>query len=235
MKDIFEKFIMRNSKRIPHFFEENNYALIGKLSGSILHDVLTPLTSLTLANENQHLSPNLMEPIIQNSRKELREYLDILKNIMHDNKTLQKIHINEEIRKSILLLKHKIITHNINLQFIEFDQIYSQIYPIHIYQIIINLISNAIEGSTDSNNKQIILLIKKAQNQMQIECRDFGCGIPQHILKNIGKDFTSTKSEQRGFGLYSIHYTIQKILHGTIHIETEEKNGTLFVCKIPIN
>lgn len=227
--------IQRNSKRIPYFFEQNNYALIGKLSSSILHDVLTPLTSLTLAHTVQGKQSSLADSIVKNSTTELKEYIDILKNFLQQENVPTTIEINAEIKKSILLLKHKLISNNIQLQFIEFDQIKMNVHPLHIYQIIINLISNAIEASIHLKTKKIILLLKKIENYIHIECRDFGTGIPEDIIKHAGKKFISTKSDQRGFGLYSIYYIVEYMLQGEITIQTEKDSGTLFICKIPLN
>ncbi len=234
-----QNFIQRNFKKIPYFFERKiefnnesyNYMLFGKLSSSILHDILTPLTSLLLATETKQ---NIHKKIIKDSTRELRQYVEILRNFTYQNILETPLHVNKEISKSIILLRHKSIMHNVQIQFIEFDQIYSKIQPLHLYQIIVNLISNAIEGSLDSETKKVILTLKKTSDHFEITCRDFGKGIPQDILKRIGKDIKSTKSHTRGFGLYSIYNTVEKILCGKITVHTKENFGTIFICKIPI-
>lgn len=235
MKDILGKIIHRNSKRIPYFFEQNNYALIGKLSSSILHDILTPLTSLTLANDANPAQASFANTIVQNSTTELKEYIDILRNFLYQENKPINIEVNAEIKKSILLLKHKLISNNIQLQFIEFDHIQTTIHPLHIYQIIINLVSNAIEASVHSKTKKILLLLKKVDQYFQIECRDFGSGIPDEILKYAGKKCVSSKSKKRGFGLYSVYYIVEHVLQGKITITTNSNSGTLFTCKIPLS
>ncbi|MEY4440533.1 MAG: hypothetical protein RLY49_159 [Candidatus Parcubacteria bacterium] len=235
----FQKFIKRNFKKIPYFFErkqnfyieQNNYALIGKLSSSILHDILTPLTSLLIASQ---IKNSETDSFIEDSTKELKEYVEVLKEFIHQDSSVSKIHINKEISKSILLLRHKSISHNVQIQYIEFEQIYSYIHPLHLYQIIVNLVSNAIEASTTSKIKKVVVTLKKIDSYIQIECHDFGSGIPKHILKNAGKHIISTKSSSRGFGLYSVYYIIEKILKGTITIHSDSRIGTYFICRIPI-
>lgn len=236
MKNILQNILYRNSKKVPVFFntyqlEESNYALLGKLSSSILHDVLTPLTSLLLTQEKTSTS---LKPIVETSSKQLLEYIGILKDFMYPRES-SCIHINKEISKSILLLKHKALCNNVQIQFLELNQIYANVHPLHIYQIVINLLSNAIEASTYTKTKKVILTLKQIRNtHIQIECRDFGSGIPREILKHIGDKIISTKSKGRGFGLYSVDYIVKNILHGSILIESSKKHGTLFVCRFPI-
>lgn len=237
MKNILQKILYRNSKRVPVFFntyqiQESNYALLGKISSSILHDVLTPLTSLLIS---QNTETSGLKPFVERSSRELIEYVDILKNFMHQDIDTSSIHINKEITKSILLLKHKALMSHVSVQFLELNQVYSNIHPLHIYQIVINLLTNALDAAEYSENKKVIIILKQVKSShIEISCRDFGAGIPKKILKNIGQSIISTKSKQRGFGLYSVFYVVQEILQGSILIKSKKDFGTLFVCKIPI-
>lgn len=232
---------MRNLKKIPFYFEskpvlnfeQNNYALIGKLSASLLHDILTPLTSLSLVSEISKDTIHL-GPIITHSTNQISEYISVLRDFLDSPSDTKGTFVNSEISKCLTLLKHKALIHNIQIQYIEFDQIHTNIHPLHIYQIIINLISNAIEASTESEAKKIILSIRKFKNNFYIECRDFGEGISSENIRKIGSYNFSTKSKQRGFGLYSVTYIIQTILRGNLYIESEPNKGSLFSCEIPL-
>lgn len=243
MKYIINIFNTRNFKKIPYFFtrnqssiSQNNYALIGKLSTSLLHDVLSPLTSLMIANDiTETHSSEAFKPLIQNSSSQIKEYVEIMREFLQEEYTTnKKILINTEVQKCLTLLKNKIIQNNIQINFIEFDQIYIKINPLYIYQIIINLLTNAIEASTQSETKKIILILRKNKKDVIIECKDFGTGIPKEILQKIGSYNFSTKSNNRGFGLYSIYQLIVHILGGTVSTETEEGAGSLFTCTLPL-
>jgi signal transduction histidine kinase len=235
---IFKNFIKRNFKRIPYFFEkekflyieQQNYALIGKLSSSILHAILTPLTSILLLNQSKI---DNKEKLITDSTQELKEYVDVLRNFTYQNVLDKKILVNSEISKCILLLKHKSISNNIQIQYIEYNRVFAHIHPLHIYQIVVNLVSNAIDASVGSQTQKIIVSLKKDEKGFEIICKDFGEGIPKYILKSAGKSITSTKSSTRGFGLYSVYYVVEKILKGSILIHSKQKEGTCVICKIP--
>jgi signal transduction histidine kinase len=240
MKNFFEKMNVWNFKKVPYFFEKNqidieqkNYALLGKLSASLLHDVLSPLTSLLLASDLQ-IQPNKLYPIIADSSKSLREYLEIMRGFLNQENNKEHILLNEEIKKCILLIKHKAIQSNVQIQFIEFNQVYIKINPLYIYQIVINLITNAIESLEKSEIKKIILILKSTKKYIVIECKDFGCGISSEQMRKIGLYRFSTKSKSRGFGLYSINHIITHICKGSITIESKINEGTLFTCLLPL-
>ncbi len=243
MRYFIENVLMRNFKRIPYFFEtepkffiENqNYALMGKLSASLLHDILTPLCSLSLTtdvvdSENNHL----FKPLIKDSTSQIQEYVQLMKNFMIDTPQDSHIHINAEILKCIKLLRYKALEHQVQIQFIEFDQVFVSIHPLHIYQIIINLLSNAIEASTASTTKKVILIIKKDKRNFYIECKDFGIGMTEDTLEKLGTCNFSTKSDTRGFGLYSVKHIVTHILKGQLDTESEPDDGSLFSCTIPL-
>ena len=239
MKNKFSKIITRNFKKIPLFLktnqfhiEQSHYALMGRLSTSILHDILSPLTSLTLATDIENSEKT--RPIIEHSTKQIKDYVSIMRHFLSDFSHTTRTHINHEILQCITLLSHKSITHGVQIQFIEFDQIYAHIHPLHIYQIVINLVSNAIEASVDSKIKKVILILKKDKTNIYIECKDFGIGMNQETILKLGLYNFSTKSKQRGFGLYSTIYIIKYILHGNISIQSEPNKGSFFSCILPI-
>lgn len=244
MKQIINKILIGNLKKIPYFFEQkehqytshNNYALIGKLSTSLLHDILTPLTSLYLTTSITTGAHNEKQitPIIEHSTSQIKEYVTIMKDFLSEHHTESLLHINKEISKCIILLKHQALLHNVQIQYLEFDQIQSKAHPLYIYQIIINLLSNAIEASKESQVKKVIIILKKHKNSYCIECKDFGAGISEKIYSKIGTYHISTKSDSRGFGLYSVYHIVKHVLKGTISIQSEPNNGSLFSCVLPI-
>lgn len=239
MKEKIKKLVERNFKKIPYFFEKKNsfyfdesgYTLIGRLSTSLLHDILSPLTSLSLAASTPHTST---QTLIENSSKQLGEYVSILRNFLLEKNLSNATSINQEIRNCILLIRHLSLMHNVQIQFIEFNQITTHIHPLHIYQIVINLLTNAVEASIHSKTKKVILILKKEKHFLYIECKDFGSGIPQDSIEKIGMYNFSTKSTNRGFGLYSVSHIVHNLLKGTLHVESEPNQGSLFSCKIPL-
>ncbi|WP_240468693.1 DcuS/MalK family sensor histidine kinase [Gracilibacillus sp. YIM 98692] len=90
--------------------------------------------------------------------------------------------------------------------------------------IIGNLIDNAIEALSDSEEKRIELTLKGDNEKLSLEVLDTGPGIP-NIEKIFQKGF-STKGSDRGFGLYLTKQSVDK-LNGEIDVISYE-NGTNF-------
>ncbi len=214
---------------------QNNYAMIGKLSTSLLHDILTPITSLTIgASAYQGEMAHEMKPIIDNSTRQIKEFVDIMKDFLIENDSESVVHVNKEIHKSIKLMSHKAIQQGVQIQFLEFDQVYSRAHPLYIYQIVINLISNAIDASTDCATKKVIVLLKKEKGLYIIECKDFGTGISFRHINEVCKMGYTTKCSGSGFGLYSVKHIVTQRLYGELKIHSEPDEGSLFSCRLPI-
>lgn len=243
MINLIQQLVVRNIKSIPYFFHKNpafnldqtNYALIGKLSTSLLHDILTPITSLTLGvSAYQDETSDVIKPVIDNSARQIKEFVDIMRDFLKESDNESVVHINKEIHKSILLMSHKALQHGVQVQFLEFDQVFSRAHPLYVYQIVVNLISNAIDASMESTTKKVIVLLKKEKDSYIIECKDFGTGIPLKHFREICKMGYTTKCSGSGFGLYSVKHIVTQRLYGELKIYSEPDEGSLFSCRLPI-
>ena len=243
MIDLIQQFVLRNMKHIPYFFERKprfhltqyNYALMGQLSASLLHDILTPITTLSIgANIADDEAKLALTPVINESTRQITEFVDIMRQFLHECGTERVVHINDEIRKSIRLMSHKGIQNGIQIQFLELDQVHSIAHPLYVYQIIVNLVSNAIDASAQGSEKKVILIIKKQEKSFTIECKDFGPGISPDVRRIMFKPGFTTKQDGHGFGLYSVRHIVTQSLGGTLSVYSEPNTGSLFFCRLPI-
>lgn len=103
--------------------------------------------------------------------------------------------------------------------------------------ILHNLINNAIKYS--SKNTAVSLLIKNQTNQLTIEVKDDGIGIPENELNNLFERFyrASNVSNIQGTGLgLNLVKKYVELMNGTITVESELNKGTKFTIffKLPI-
>ncbi|MRI64731.1 two-component system sensor histidine kinase DcuS [Gracilibacillus thailandensis] len=92
--------------------------------------------------------------------------------------------------------------------------------------IIGNLVDNAIEALTTSVEKKIALQLKKNHGKLSITVSDSGPGISAENTEKIFKKGFSSKGSNRGFGLYLMNQSIEK-LNGELKMSTN-KRGTTF-------
>ncbi len=109
---------------------------------------------------------------------------------------------------------------------------------IRIEQVLINYFSNAIKYSPDKKEVHISTEITP-ENHLKVCVRDFGIGISKEKQKNLFRKFyraedTSTRFQGLGIGLY-ICSEIIKRHNGTIGVESEPNEGSLFYFTLPVS
>lgn len=103
-----------------------------------------------------------------------------------------------------------------------------------IKQVLINLITNAIDAAKDVDNGEIIVETGyyPKSKEIYIRVRDNGCGIPQDVLSEINNTFFTTKEHGTGLGLPICNQIIAEH-DGRLTVESEEGKGTVFTVIIP--
>ena len=119
-----------------------------------------------------------------------------------------------------------------------------EIIPQDIGRVILNLITNAFhavqekssfaKASEDSKYEPTVSVItKKVGNNIEIEIKDNGNGIPKEIIHKIFEPFFTTKPTGQGTGLgLSLSYDIVKSQGGELQVETKEGMGTTFIIQL---
>jgi signal transduction histidine kinase len=101
-----------------------------------------------------------------------------------------------------------------------------------INQVILNLVSNAIEASDSGGQVTVRTFVDGAA--LALEVHDRGCGVDPSIKDRIFDPFFTTKPIGEGTGLgLSISYGIVKDHDGTIEVESTPELGTTFSVRLP--
>jgi two-component system NtrC family sensor kinase len=109
-----------------------------------------------------------------------------------------------------------------------------QASPSEMQQVFLNLINNAVDAM-ERQGGEIVIATRREKNQLIIEVRDTGPGIPPANLDRIFDPFYTTKPVGKGTGLgLSICYGIIKKMGGDISVDSTMDEGTTFVIKIPV-
>jgi len=96
-------------------------------------------------------------------------------------------------------------------------------------QVLINLIQNAVDSLEDVVDAAIQLFAHATNEQVVLEVKDNGKGIPAEIVENIFVPFFTTKEKGSGIGL-SLSRQIMMLHQGTISVKTSSVDTT-FVLK----
>jgi signal transduction histidine kinase len=220
-------------------------AAAGKLSSSIAHEVGTPLNIIAGRAELMlHTLP---------ADSPLREDLGIITNQIDRisrmiRAALDPFHPREpepvgtELRTVTdglrPLLQHFARGRGVKLAtVVPIDLPAIFVDPGHLQQVLINLLTNAIEATPAGGLVEVTaaLRVQDQQAGVAIAVRDTGPGIPEAVLPRIFDPFFSTKPEHGGTGLgLSICRDLVKSNGSDIQVTTTPGEGTVFTVWFPV-
>lgn len=106
--------------------------------------------------------------------------------------------------------------------------------PDHLQQIVLNLALNAVQATPTGGAVRLVAAARG--NEVAIEVRDTGCGIPAELIARVSEPFFTTKTKGVGLGL-SISRQLCELNGGSMQIEsTQERSqnsGTVVRILLP--
>ncbi|MFB5663291.1 DcuS/MalK family sensor histidine kinase [Alteribacillus sp. HJP-4] len=102
----------------------------------------------------------------------------------------------------------------------------------HLITVIGNLINNAYEAIQHQEEKHIKMTLNYINNQLVLEIKDNGPGLTKKEQEHLFEKGTSTKGENRGYGMYLTDKALG-VLGGELTVSSEPHKGTSFKVTIP--
>ncbi len=229
--------------------ELSKVAEFGRLSQGIFHDLMSPLTSLTLHTEKlKTLSPENIEGLEKTlnkavaASKSLGSYMESIRTTIQMDSIEKVCDIQGELSQIIDLFAFKIRESNVTISISKSDG-HEVIWfgnAIKIRQILSNLISNAIDSFDkieDGRNRNICISISRKEKNIILSIQDNGIGISKDVLEKIFIPFYTTKTPDKGtgIGLSTVEYIVENDLKGNIEVTSEVNQGSNFIITFPLN
>ncbi len=217
-----------------HLKRVEKMAAVDELVSGIAHEIKNPLASLSgsiqmlrdeMGPDTEH--DRLMQIIL---RETLR-----LKKIVTDIRLISKpgrsnagyLDLTQAIEEVKTLFENTPAWKDrINLVTRLEKNMYVYMDPVHLNQILWNLVKNAAE-SIDGKGKIIISLYSPKLKRIYLTIQDTGCGIDTRHAPHIFDPFFTTKSDGTGLGLSIIHRIVDAY-DGMIDFESIPGKGTIF-------
>lgn len=216
---------------------------------NVSHELKTPVTSIkgfveTLRSggvENENTRNKFLEIIYFESERLIRLVEDILMLSNLENSksphNVKKIIVEETLQEIVQIVQQLADKKNINIS----TKIITDLPPIsfnidQFKQMLINIIDNAIKYTPEDG--AIDIIAKRQENNIVIEIRDNGIGIPKEDLPRLFERFYRVdKARSRtaggtGLGLAIVKHILQS-MNGQIRLESELGKGTSFILYIP--
>lgn len=236
---------LRESER-ERIQELSRFAEFGKISSGIFHDLLNPLTAISLSvseisdpkNQDQN-STNIKESVqtALNATKRMEQLMLAVRKQIKSDESKNLFSINKEITESIELMKYKARKSGVEIVFSADKEFYIFGNSLKFNQVITNLISNAIDSFHNqkilksSEGKIVNIFLKSRLEKIDLIVSDNGFGIKPEIKDKIFNSFFTTKENSTGLGLglSIIKSIVEEHFGGKIKFESSENVGTTFV------
>ena len=148
---------------------------------------------------------------------------------------LAKVNVKNLIMNVVYNNQGKALEKNINIE-CDLESIDSYLDKDKISQVIVNLLSNAIRYT--NNGGKIFISSYKENNNLKIQFKDNGIGIPKENIKYIFERFYRVdESRSKNTGGIGVGLTIVKSIidlhQGTIEVRSELNKGSEFIVILP--
>jgi signal transduction histidine kinase len=218
----------------------NRLAELGQLSSGLFHDLLNLLNTLSLRSAEK-AEPSLANAF--NTSKQIEIFMQAIKNQIRGASTKESFSLTQGIHHVIQLVNYRankehvriVFDHDPNAAIVQFDA------PFKFQEIVINLFLNAIDSyqsipTSDKRTKTIEIGIQERDGMVILRVRDNGCGMTPEVQARAFEPFFTTKDASKGIGigLATIKKIIEEDLFGTITVESEPGQGSLFTVTFPI-
>ena len=215
-----------------------------EMAKQVAHEIKNPLTPLKLGVQLLDKSWKENDPNFNiKFEKFTKSFIEQIESLAHiasefssfakmPDTVLEKVNLSEIIQKAIEIYKksdeHIIAFHDKT----SIDTIVKADKD-QLMRCFNNLIKNAVEARSELRPGIIQIFVHCANNQIFIEVRDNGIGIPESLKSRIFVPNFTTKSSGTGLGLAFVKQAVEN-MDGSIRFETENDTGTTFFITLPL-
>jgi two-component system sensor histidine kinase HydH len=245
-KSMSTKTLEEIAARRAHADELERVAKFGELSKGLFHDLINPLSTVSLSIERlaaKETSPAEAEELIQTAiaaSRRMGSFMESMRSAMGDRlqeNTAHRSHISTELSTIFDLVAYKARMANVRIIIDSGNMQEIRLHPIRLQQLLLNLISNSIEACerVDTDQEKLVIVRGKADSsQGYISVTDTGCGIAPEHTALLFTDYFSTKPHGTGIGLRTVKTIVEHELNGSITITNVPTGGTLCEISFPL-
>jgi C4-dicarboxylate-specific signal transduction histidine kinase len=220
---------------------------LGELAASIAHEVTQPLTGIvTNGNACMHwlasAPPNIekaraaVQRIIRDSNRANEVIYDIRTFVKKTAPHQEPVDLNDLIYRTLILASGEMTRGQIEVQTelaVDLPEVFGD--RVQLQQVLLNLITNAVDAMSSSTDRARVLLIRSERRDpasVAIAVRDSGVGLDPQKTENLFDAFYTTKPQGIGMGL-SICRTIISSHGGHLSGANNAGQGATFEFTLP--
>ncbi len=249
-EDHLVKMVKERTRQLKESHErllhQDKMASLGKLSSSVVHEINNPVAGIlnlvmlskrilkedTIDQKTIDLFLQYLTLMETETRRISRIVSNLLVFARQSKIELVKFDLNDLIEQTLILNSNLLKINNIRIiEELEHNLPLISGSEDQLKQVLMNLISNAVESMSTSKTKYLTIKTfnKKDQKAIGLQIKDTGSGIPDGTASNIFEPFFTTKKKGKGVGLgLSVVYGIIQEHGGKIYVDSPPGKGTCF-------
>lgn len=236
--------------------QASKMATLGEMATGVAHELNQPLSVIKTASrffmKKIKKKEKIKDEIFLTMASEIDAYVDRAAKIINHMRQfgrksdieLQMVRVNEPLQKAMEILGQQLKVRGIEVAWdLEDNLPLIMADPDRLEQVFINLLINARDAVDEKwhsqdhpqGDKKITIKTESAGNEIVVEIRDTGPGIPDEIIDRIFEPFFTTKKVGQGTGLgLSISYGIVQECNGSIKAFSNKNEGAGFRMRFPV-
>ena len=247
-----ERFLRYAEKEARHHREQINQlsrvSVLGEMTASLAHELSQPLSGIVSnANTGMRLidrgkeDPATLREILLDVEADGRRAHEIIHNVRNTIKKgdpiRRPINLNELVTKVVHVVRPDAVAHSCEIETsLAKDLPLIEVDPIQIQQVLVNLVSNALDAMRQTlpdRRKVEISTAGNGENEVRLSVRDHGTGISNEVHERLFDHFFTTKAQGLGMGL-AIVRSIVESHGGKIQTENVTDGGARFYFTLPV-
>jgi PAS domain S-box-containing protein len=225
---------------ITHLVQAQRSAAWGEVARRLAHEIKNPLTPIQLSAERlQQKLESKLDP--QDSKMLTRSTQTIVNQVSALNSMVdafskyaktaepqfQPVDLNLLIREVLALYESSRISVQLDERLPKINGDQTQ-----LRQVMHNLLKNAQDSLTDSENPQIDVSTQSEGNFVRLSIADNGTGFPEQLMSRAFEPYITTKPKGTGLGLAIVKKIVEEH-NGSIQIENVNPKGARVNISLP--
>lgn len=219
---------------------------LGEMSAGISHELNQPLMAIRSFSENAQLflergntdkAGDNLGRIAELSRRMGRIIKNLRSFARQENEAISDVDLSAVVDAALEMTMGKISGAGVTVEWTPVPQALVRGGDVRLQQVVMNLVSNAVDAMSDSAAKRLTIVIQSpvaAGDPVRLRIRDTGPGISEP--EKIFEPFYTTKevgaAQGMGLGL-SISYGLIQSFGGSIRGTNSAQGGAEFVIELP--
>ncbi|MFO7913880.1 MAG: ATP-binding protein [Desulfotignum sp.] len=253
-REHLQKMVEERTRQLKESHEQllhqDKMSSLGKLSSSVVHEINNPvagilnlvLLSKRILQEDTLTGPELdvFSQYLDLMETETRRVTRIIGNLLafarQSKIKVTRFDVNELIEQTLMLNANLLHLNKIRIiEDLERNLPLIKGSEDQIQQVVMNLISNAVESMAQAPRKRLTLKTASTpdKNAVKMQITDTGAGISKAYISKIFEPFFTTKKKGKGVGLgLSVVYGIIEEHGGKMYVDSTEGRGTCFTITL---